>query len=60
MQHTNSRVRQIRFLQYRKKDRIEEMEKKELEPSGVPGYYDRHLYGGVDSKYAGCLRFAPA
>jgi hypothetical protein len=36
------------------------MEKKELAPFGVPGYYDRHLYGGADSKYAGYLTSIPA
>jgi hypothetical protein len=51
---------QIRFLQYHKKHLTEEMEKKELAPFGVPGYYDRHLYGGPDSKYAGYLTTLPA
>lgn len=44
---------QIRDLQSRKKDLIEEMKEKERVGLGESGFYDRDIYDGGGSKYDG-------
>jgi splicing factor 3B subunit 1 len=44
---------QIRDLQSRKKDLIEEMKEKERVGLGESGFYDRDIYDGGGNKYDG-------